>query len=193
MTKSRNPSATRKPAGNSKASAAHRERLFVDAYIANGENGAQAAIAAGFSEKTARQIAAQLLKRPGVQQTLKERRDSLERKYALTTEAVIEKLAKLIHADVRDLYNEDGTLKDPKDWPDDVAMAVTGFEATEELEGHGNDRKFVGMRKKIRIIDPTSSIQLAMRRLGLFKDDNEQSRQVTKVVMVPAKRAAGDD
>lgn len=170
-----------------------RERLFVEAYLANGRNGAQAAREAGYAASSAKRRAVELLARPTVKAMLAERTNALAKKYELTAEAVIEKLAKLIHADFRELYNDDGTLKDPKDWPDDIAAGVTGYEATEEFEGQGKDRRFIGMRKKVRTIDPTSALQLAMRRLGLFEKDNEQSRPLTKVVMVPAKQVVADE
>src|SRR5512139_3125821 len=55
------PSKTTK-AGTSKASAAERRALFVQAYMANGHNATQAAITAGYSEKTAHSKGAQLLR-----------------------------------------------------------------------------------------------------------------------------------
>ncbi len=161
-------------AGTSKRAAEARRRLFVEAYIANGCNATEAAIAAGYSAKTAYRTGADIIKEPQVQQMLRERQEALAKKYELTTEAVIEKLAKLVHADLRRPYNADGSLKPPSEWPDDVAAAVVGFEAIEEFTGTGRDRQFVGIRKKVKMIEPTAALNLAMKHLGMFDKDNAQ-------------------
>lgn len=49
-------------AGTSRAEAAKRRALFVQAYIANGGNGTQAAITAGYSRKGADVRAAELVR-----------------------------------------------------------------------------------------------------------------------------------
>lgn len=54
----------------------HRQKAFVQYYIANGYNGTRAAISAGYSRKTARGIASENLTKPHIQsymaQTIKE-------------------------------------------------------------------------------------------------------------------------
>ena len=53
--------------GKQKAAVALRKTVFVEAYITNGGNATQAAITAGYSEKTCEQIGHQLLKKTSVQ------------------------------------------------------------------------------------------------------------------------------
>lgn len=50
-----------------------KQRLFVEAYLANGSNATQAAKTAGYSEKTAYSIGQRLLKKVEIQEALGER------------------------------------------------------------------------------------------------------------------------
>ena len=48
-----------------------KQKAFVREYKANGGNGTQAAIKAGYSEKTARKIASENVTKPDIQEALK--------------------------------------------------------------------------------------------------------------------------
>lgn len=170
-------------AGTSRSAARDRKILFVEAYLSNNGNLTEAALAAGYSPGGAAKAGYRLSKDALVLSILRERQEALAKKFELTTEAVIGKLAKLVHADLRRLYNADGSLKNPHEWPDEVAAAVTGFEVTEEFVGAGKDRKFVGLRKKVKVIEPTAALNLAMKFLGLFDKDNAQKGKAEAVAL----------
>lgn len=64
----------------------YKQRRFVDAYVGEARgNGTKAAIIAGYSKKTAREIARENLTKPDIQQALSE----MVSEYALTPEAVL--------------------------------------------------------------------------------------------------------
>lgn len=121
-------------AGTSKASYAERCALFVEAYIANGENGTQAAVSAGYPPTGAHVQASRLLRDAKVQALLGERRAALRAKFEFTAEDVLRSLAQAVHFDPRKLYNADGTFKAVHELDDDTAMALSGLE-TVELAG----------------------------------------------------------
>lgn len=54
-----------------------RQKKFADEYIANGGNGAQAALTAGYSEKTARYQASRMLTKDNIQAYLKESTEAM--------------------------------------------------------------------------------------------------------------------
>lgn len=166
----------RPPHGVSRSAVAvaERERLFVEAYVANGGDGAMAARAAGYVEKHAKRTAFTLLRRPNVVKALSDRREKLARKYELTTESVISELSKIVHADPRRMFAEDGTILSVKDWPDDVAGMVASIEVDELFDGTGKDRTWTGYTKKVKLWDKNSAIDKAMKHLGLFAEDNKQ-------------------
>jgi len=72
-----------------------RQKRFIDEYLANGGNGAQAAIAAGYSERMARSHAHKLLNLPSfahVQERIRAGQGVLKEKTGATAEAKREKL-----------------------------------------------------------------------------------------------------
>jgi phage terminase small subunit len=166
--------ATVKKAGSSREGAATRRRLFVEAYLANGRNGTEAAIAAGFSPKTAGAQACELLKHPDVQTLVAARTEKLATKFELTTEAVLKNLAQAIYFDPRKLLKDDGSVKAISELDDDTAMALAGFEVTEEFSGRGQDRELVGFTKKLKWLDKNAAREQAMKHLGLYREDNKQ-------------------
>lgn len=160
--------------GKSTAAADQRKRIFIEAYIANGENGTAAAITAGYSAKTAATAACRLLKIVKIQQELKERRVVLADKFSLTTESVLRELAMLVHADPRKAFDTDGKLLPVHEWPDEVAAMIASVDVDELFSGSGKEREHIGFTKKIKVWDKNSAIDKAMRHLGMFGEDNKQ-------------------
>lgn len=165
------------------ANTGERERLFIEAYVANGGDGAAAARSAGYASKWAARQAVTLLKRPNVVKTLAARREKLARKFELTSESVIAELARIVHADPRRLFSADGTLLQMQDWPNDMAAVVASVETDELFEGQGKGRKLIGYTKKVRFWDKNSAIEKAMKHLGLYEVDNRQKASALAAVL----------
>lgn len=156
------PTKKRVKAGTSKVETAKRRKLFVEAYIQNGGNATQAAISAGYSDRSARSRGAELVADRDVQKQIETRRAETIQKAGLTTEGVLEELRSVVHSDLRTIYRPDGTVKPPNEWPDEVARAVSAF----EVDADG--------KVKVRLWDKNSALEKAMRSLGMFKEDNAQ-------------------
>lgn len=160
--------------GSSQDNADSRRKAFIEAYLTNGGNASQAAVAAGFSEKTAGAAGSRLLKHVEVSTQIQQRRAKLAEKYELTTESVIRSLAQAVHFDPRKMFREDGSLKPIHELDDDTAAALAGFEVTEE-KGSGDDRgKVIGYTKKVKWLDKNTAREQAMKHLGLYLEDNKQ-------------------
>lgn len=160
-------------AGSGQAAAAAKRRVFADAYIANGGNATQAAIACGLSEKTAYSTGQRMLKHAEVAAQIAEKQQKLAQKYELTAESVIKSLAQAVHFDPRKLYYEDGSLKPITELDDDTAAALAGFEVMEETAGRGAQRAVIGFTKKVKWLDKNTAREQAMKHLGLLKDRTE--------------------
>lgn len=161
-------------AGTSKEQAAERRAIFVEAYIANGRNGTEAAITAGFSPATARQAASRLLTEVNIKQQIDERSAQLAKRYQLTTDRVLEQLGKIVYADVRQAFDHRGSLLPVHEIPEEVAHTIASIEVDALFEGQGEDRRQVGYTQKVKFNDKGSAIDKAMKYLGLFKADNMQ-------------------
>lgn len=155
--------ASRVKAGTSKASAADKRTAFVESYFANGENGTQAAITAGFAPKSAGVTAAKLLKDPRVIVEIANRRVELIANLELSTERTLKEVSRLAFCDPRKLIDENGRLKSLHELDDDTAAAI----ASVEVDKDGGI--------KYKFWDKNSAIEKAAKIQGLYLKDNEQA------------------
>lgn len=71
-------------------------------------------------------------------------------------------------SDLRNVYNEDGTLKLPHEWSDEAAAAVAGVEVFEEFSGRGENRELIGYTKKVKSYDKVRALEILSKNLGLI-------------------------
>ena len=79
-----------------KAGLSDKHSEFVKAYLANGRNGTQAAIAAGYSENTASSQASRLLKNVNVIKIVESHKEKIQHKFNITLDGQLEKLQECI-------------------------------------------------------------------------------------------------
>jgi phage terminase small subunit len=165
-------------AGTSKAAAAQRRALFVEAFCENGGNATKAAITAGYSRKTARAQGSRLLTGVDVAKAIAERRAAMlvkaQAKTDLTAEEVLRSLARDIRFDPAKLYNEDGSMKAIHELDEDTRLALRGVETLEEFAGRGDDRELTGYTKKVKFPEKTAAREQGMKHFGLYEEDNKQ-------------------
>lgn len=143
-----------------------KQRAFITEYLANGFNATKAAIAAGYSAKTAESQGSRLLRNVKVAAVLGERaRRALERR-ELTAERILDEIAKVAFFDPRRLYNPYGSLIPVQDLDEDVAAAVASV-GTRELYADGQP---FGVLKNIKFADKLKALELLGRHRKLFVD-----------------------
>lgn len=71
-----------------------RQKAFCDNYISNGGNATQAALAAGYSKKTAAFTGAENLKKPQIREYLDERLKPTQEKRIMTGDEILEQLSR---------------------------------------------------------------------------------------------------
>ena len=72
-----------------------KQARFVRAYIDNGGNATQAAITAGYNQKTARQIGSENLTKPYIQEAIRELTEAREKSAGITAEWVRQQIAQI--------------------------------------------------------------------------------------------------
>lgn len=169
---------------------AERRTAFVEAYLQNGGNATQAALAAGFSPKTAYVSGHRQLKHDQVRAQIEQRQAELRKKFELTTETLLNNLRQAVMFDPRKLYDENGALKPVTELDDDTAMALTGLEQCDEFEGRGAARKWVGITKKLKWLDKNVARDQANKILGLYEKDNTQPNAAIAEAMKEANSIA---
>lgn len=99
---------------------------------------------------------------------------------------VLNTLRAISKFDVRQLFNEDGSLKPVSDWPAGAAFAVAGVDVAELWEGRGEDREQVGELKKVKLRDNLRALEMVGRNLNLFIEKVEHSHKITLEKLVTA-------
>lgn len=155
-----------------------RHETFCLAYVANGQNGARAAIEAGYSEGSAKQTACRLVADPLVKARIAELLTEKFRAMHMTADEVLARTALQARADVRGLYNDDGTLKAAHELDDVAAAAVAGIEVLEEFSGTGKDRVKTGETKKVRLRDPMPALRLLAEHHKLVRTPDEAANAI---------------
>jgi phage terminase small subunit len=142
---------------------------FIDEYLID-LNGRQAAIRAGYSEKTAQMQSSRLLSNAKVREEIDRRKQERSSRVGITQDRVLLELSRIAFFDPRRLLREDGSPKPMNELDDDTAAAIAGLDIQECYETIDDKKVFVGYVKKYRIADKNSALTNAMRHLQLFED-----------------------
>lgn len=138
-----------------------KQRRFIDEYLID-LNATQAAIRAGYSEKTAYSIGVQLLKKLEIQAEIQKRRNRLQNKLEITQERVLQELAAIAFASGADYAKvvNSGLLPTvemipTKELPPEKLPAIAGIKANQ-----------YGVEVKLH--DKVKALELLGKYLGTF-------------------------
>lgn len=144
-----------------------RHQRFVAEYLRD-LNGTRAAIAAGFSPKTARVQASRLLTKADIQAAIQAAQAKHLAKLDLTAENVLEQLRRIVMFDPASIYREDGSMLPVREMPAEARAVLAGIEVDELYDGVGKDRTRIGDTTKVKFWDKNSAIKSAMAHLALL-------------------------
>lgn len=136
-----------------------RQIRFAEEYIID-LNATQAAIRAGYSEKTAYSMGQRLLKNVEVQKHIHSLKDKRSERTQITADRVLQEYAKIAFSDIRKLYNDNGTLKKITELDDDMAACVVGLDVQEGVLDV----------KKYKLADKKGALDSIGKHLGMFTD-----------------------
>lgn len=147
-------------------------------------NGTEAAIKAGYSKKTARQIAASNLTKPVIQGRIKEIVEKRVTKAEVTGEQVIAEICKLAFANMFDYIsiNEDGDpFVDLSKLTRDQATAIQEVTVDQYSEvSHDDDGNKVGRpvkKIKFKLADKSKNLELLAKYFNLISNNNGENDQ----------------
>lgn len=144
-----------------------KQKRFVDEYLLD-LNAAAAAVRAGYSAKTAKQIGARLLAQPAVAATVKAAQAQRSARVEVTQDEVLRELLRIARVDVSQAYDEAGNLKPIHELPVDLRRAIASVETEERFVGQGASRKRVGVTHKVKFWPKDRSLELLGKHLGMF-------------------------
>lgn len=132
-------------------------------------------------EDSARKAGSRLLTKVDIKNYIDEQMKDREERTKVTQDRVIKEFAKIAFLNPKNLFDDDGCLKDISKIDDETAGAIAGIEVFEEYQGYGEDREYIGRTKKIKIADKVKALENLGRHLGMFKDKLEISRPTGEI------------
>ena len=148
-----------------------KQKLFVAEYLID-LNATQAALRAGYSPKTAQFIGPENLHKPSIIAAIAEAQKGRTTRTRTDADWVLKRLVKEAEAKISDLFEEDGSVRPVKDWPDVWQQGlVTGVDVQED---HVKGKK-VGQTVKLKLSDRIRRIELIGKHIdvGAFADRHE--------------------
>lgn len=162
-----------------------KQRLFVKEFMRD-LNGTQAAIRTGYSAKTANEQAARLLANVSVRAAIEKRLEARSKKLEISADWVLKRLVKEAQADLAELFDDEGGVKNIHDWPMEWRQGlVAGIEVEEKYEdveepdemepqGHGGALRRPAKRKvamgrvtKLKLADRHKKLEAIGRHVNV--------------------------
>lgn len=156
-----------------------KQRRFCEEYLID-LNGTQAAIRAGYSERTANEQAAQLLAKLSIKDYIKELQAEIQERNRITIDELVQTLAAFVRLDPKDLFDENGLVKNLNDMTESARKCITELKLMEISSFDGP----VGMMKTIKLTSKLEAIEKLMKHLGGYEKDNEQKKQEGGTVII---------
>lgn len=165
-----------------------KSALFVKHYRID-RNATKAAIAAGYSEKTAAQTGYKLLRKAQIKREIECLDAELAKELDLSAEWVLRRLMRRANFDVRKFYHDDGRLKEVKELDEETAFALQGIEVEKLYEHFSKGQaKATGTLTKVKFADRDRALELLGRHLKLFVDKIEVTGAEALVARLQAGR-----
>ncbi|WP_334471028.1 terminase small subunit [Arsenophonus sp. PmNCSU2021_1] len=138
-------------------------------------NATQAAIRAGYSEKTAKDIACQNLAKLNIQKRIQTLMEERKNRIEVNADYVLKRLVDIDQMDVLDIITESGDLRPIKDWPKVWRTTLSGFDiAAIRVEGAE------ALLKKIKWPDKIKNLELLGKHVSVqaFRDQIKNEHDV---------------
>ncbi len=161
-----------------------KQQAYVDEYLLD-LNATQAAIRAGYSAKSPTSVGSKTSKSAKVQAAIAERMAERIKRVEVDQDRILLEIARLALNDPRRAFDHNGALLPIKDWPDEVAAAISTIKVNEIRDPDGN---VVGETKEIKFWDKGRQLELAARHLGMLNDKLELSTPVSQLLRAARER-----
>lgn len=96
--------------------------------------------------------------------------DALNAQLEWTIKRIFDQLRTLAFFDIKDILNDDGTIRPVPDWPESVSRAICGLEIFEESAGFGENKTFLGYTKKMKTESKLKALELMMKSFNLLTE-----------------------
>lgn len=181
-----------------------RQKRFCEEYIID-LNGYKAAIRAGYSEKSSRQQASDLLSRPNISQYISELKDKRSERTEITADRTVKEVANIGYSNIKKIASWDAegnlTVIPSDEMSDDVAASietikmekVTLFTKREKAWDENGDRndiieETVKTTLTVKLAKKMPALLLLMKHQGLLDTISSDEDQVLTKALEEIKR-----
>ncbi len=166
-----------------------KQRAFVREYLLD-LNATQAAIRAGYSEKTACEQGSRLLANVNVAAAIEKAKASRAERTQIDADWLLKRLADEAVADIADLIDEEGGVKPVDQWPLIWRQGlVSGIEVEELFEGRGQDRTHIGRVRKVKLSDRIKRLELIGKHVDVQAFREKVEIEISESVAARLARA----
>lgn len=140
-----------------------KQKRFVEEYLID-LNATQAAIRAGYSPDSAKEIGSENLTKPNIAKAIDQAIAERSRRTGVNADRVVRELAKIAFVNAGEVVDLDTALLMDKISDDDMA-AIQSV----KVKTFGED----GIEREVKLADKLKALELLGKHLGLFKDKVE--------------------
>lgn len=149
-----------------------KQERFCQEYIID-LNGTQAAIRAGYSEKTAQEIAAQNLSKLIIKSKIAELRKKIALSLEIKAEDIGNEIRKIAESNIQDFIGDGNEVMDISKIKREKAAAVQSIKTTVTYSGKGEFQE-KHITTEIKLYDKVKGNELLGKHVGFFEKDNSQ-------------------
>lgn len=163
-----------------------KQEMFVQEYLID-LNATQAAIRAGYSTATAKDIGCENLAKPNIRARIDEALAERSKRTGVNQDRVIRELARIAFVNAENVINpNDATVKADASEDDTAAIASVKVKTVSGDE-------FDSTEREIKFADKLKALELLGKHLGMFKDNINLTGDVGVVIMndIPKPKGTG--
>jgi phage terminase small subunit len=160
-----------------------KHAIFRAEYLKD-HNGTRAAIAAGYSKRSAHVTASRLIRNPKVAQSIQETIDN----YAVTAQRTMHETACCAFSNMRNYVDERGRIRPIRDLTPDQAAAVKEIKTKSRIVKKADDATVVEEETTLKLVDKVRALQLLARHTGALRENAQE--QQTFILIIDKPRSA---
>lgn len=133
-------------------------------------NATKAAIRAGYSVDSARQIGSENLSKPSVREFIEKLKAKQDERIEIRADDVLREILALATVDVTRAFDDEGNLRPLSEIPEDVRKAIAGVDIEALYSGRGDTREQIGTLRKLKFWDKNKALEMLAKHKELLTE-----------------------
>lgn len=139
-----------------------KQKRFVEEYLID-LNATQAAIRAGYSAKTAKDIGCENLAKPNIQEVLSQKMAERSKRTGISQDRIVLELARIAFMKMTDIVNADGEINTGATDDDLACIESIKYKKSESDTGYSEERE-------VKVASKLKALELLGKHMGMWND-----------------------